>query len=429
MSSTDNTGWQPPTPDAAQAAPPTTGQPPTGQPDQAPRYGAYGTPAVGQPPSPQTAQPGGPYPGAYGPQAGHPGGGAGYQPGYQAYGPPGQAYGPPGAGSSGPPAYGFDAFMAPRPGIIPLRPLSFSDILGGAFEALRANPRAMFVPSIIVMAAVGALTALTSLALGSEVMGIIDATNRGDFSDATVLEDAFLGYLVYAGIGMLLQTLATAILTGLLIVTVSRTILGRVATPGEVWQRTKDRVWALIGQALLISLILYGSLIVLYGAAFGLLIAAVSESDMSSSSAAAIFVLFMLGLLIGFLIFFALYIKLCLAPAALILERVGPLEGIRRSWTLTRGSFWRVTGVRIVAMIIVAIATQIVTLPLSWITGLMTAADPGLIWVSLAISSFLTALVSALILPFDSAVTALQYTDLRMRTEGLDIELRRAAEA
>ena len=36
-------------------------------------------------------------------------------------------------------------------------------------------------------------------------------------------------------------------------------------------------------------------------------------------------------------------------------------------------------------------------------------------------------IIAAATLPFDASVVALIYTDLRMRSEGLDVELRRAA--
>ena len=42
-------------------------------------------------------------------------------------------------------------------------------------------------------------------------------------------------------------------------------------------------------------------------------------------------------------------------------------------------------------------------------------------------STFLTSVLQAAVLPFTAAVTALTYIDLRMRKEGLDVELRQAA--
>ena len=65
-----------------------------------------------------------------------------------------------------------------------------------------------------------------------------------------------MGLFAQLGVTVVLGTMATSIIVGLLIVTVSRTILGRKASLSDVWQRTKPRAWALIGQTLLIQLIL-----------------------------------------------------------------------------------------------------------------------------------------------------------------------------
>ena len=45
----------------------------------------------------------------------------------------------------------------------------------------------------------------------------------------------------------------------------------------------------------------------------------------------------------------------------------------------------------------------------------------------MTISILVNSLIQAAIMPFDASVVALMYTDLRMRSEGLDVELRRAA--
>jgi putative membrane protein len=58
--------------------------------------------------------------------------------------------------------------------------------------------------------------------------------------------------------------------------------------------------------------------------------------------------------------------------------------------------------------------------------GLVYAA-PNMTIAILVASTLLNSLIQAAIQPFDSAVVALMYTDLRMRSEGLDVELRRAA--
>src|SRR5205807_1271709 len=126
------------------AGPPTPGYPPPGYPppgyqgDPAPAYQGY--PPPGYPPPPGY---GGPPPG-YWPAGGYPPPGYGAPPG--GYPPPG--YPPPGY----PPGYG--APQALKPGVIPLRPLTLSDIFNGAVAYIRANPKATLgLTTVVVVAA------------------------------------------------------------------------------------------------------------------------------------------------------------------------------------------------------------------------------------------------------------------------------------
>ncbi|BDH77481.1 hypothetical protein ATCC27039_16070 [Actinomyces naeslundii] len=426
----DQDGWQ--APDAGAF----TGTSPFPYPSQGspqgspyPGYGNYQTPLVGQP----------------GPPPGYPPNTPGGQPGYGAYGgqgPAGTGYPPPG-GPAGPGAYGapgyggYASVLAPKPSIIPLRPLSIGEILGGSFESLRANPKAMFIPSLVVMTILGIISALGTTyffdRLGAS-SPFSSSTSQPDTTDLEKQWSSLFGLYAQSGVNSILTMFASSILTGLLIVTVSRTILGRKASLSDVWQRTKPRVWALIGQAVIIQLIFIAVLAAAIGVFLALflglripdLVDSASPDDAVGTILLTILGLLVLVALVG-LGMFALYCKLSLAPAALILENVGVFEGISRSWALTRGYFWRVVGIQILSFLIMSFASAIVTTPISMLAGVLTAAAPSAQILALGMSVLLGNIVTAATLPFDSAVNALIYTDLRMRSEGLDVELRRAA--
>ena len=354
--------------------------------------------------------------------------------GAPSYPPPGSAPGT----TPGPqyPGYGgYTSVLAPKPSLIPLRPLSIGEILGGAFESLRANPKAMFVPSLVVMGIVGLLSA-GSLALFLSRLGLPNLTSgEAELSEADLdnIGSSLVGLLVQLGVTSVLSMMATSIIIGLLIVTVSRTILGRKASLGDVWQRTRPRVWALIGQTLLIELILAVITAVFVAVAVGIgwallgnVIANGASEDSAGTFVVAFLVLLALLIVLGLAVF-ALMCKLCLAPAALVLENIGVMEGISRSWTLTRGYFWRIVGIRLLSFIIVFFASQIVSQGVSIVMQGLVYAAPDMTLAILVASTLLSSLIQAAILPFDSAVVALMYTDLRMRSEGLDVELRHAA--
>ena len=385
MNNHDDSGWQSPSDGSADRESPRPQ-------DDAPRFGAYGSPPPGRD------------------DAGYPA-------------PPTPA------GADWDAAGGF--FLAPKPGIIPLRPLSIGEIISGAFESLRANPRAMFLPSLIVLTATGALSAVLNYFGADLLLSRVGAllNNSSDAGPSEILP-AFIGSFASQMVGALLTALATTILTGLLIVAVSRSVLGRIATPGEVWERTRGRILPLIGQTLLITLItvIADTIILVIGI---VLIAVIATSIMGPDpGAGAIIATVLVALALTVLVLIAavfLIVRLSLAPAALMLENTGVVEGIGRSWALTRGSFWRVLGILVLAGLITGIVNGMLSFGLGLIFGVVALGLPAAQPLVTALTMLLTSVLSALVLPFTAAVTALTYIDLRMRGEGLDVELRRAA--
>lgn len=384
----------------------------------APRFGAYGYAPAGAPNDTagyQYASGHAASPGAF-PGPADPKGSAGPQ---GQYAQQAQSFGVPAPG-------GF--ILAPKPGIIPLRPLDIMEIISGAFDSLRANPRAMFVPALLVMSVVGALTGVLTYVGSRASFNTLDqiyADPTAASADVTVNP---LATVLPSVLNAVLVATVTIVLTGLLIVAVSRSVLGRVATPGEVWARTRTRIWALFGQSILVSLI-SGAALTLVAVAFVVLIVGLGGSILSDSPTGLV-----LSLLLGFLLLIGAFIlgvffwvRLSLASAALILENIGVIEGIKRSWTLTRNGFWRILGVLLLTSIIAGTVNAILSTVLTTLGALALMAGPEAQAVALGVTSFASSVISAVILPFTAAVTALLYVDQRMRIEGLDVELRRAA--
>ena len=108
-------------------------------------------------------------------------------------------------------------------------------------------------------------------------------------------------------------------------------------------------------------------------------------------------------------------------------SNTGVVEGIGRSWALTCGSFWRVLGILVLAGLITGIVNGMLSFGLGLIFGVVALGLPAAQPLVTALTMLLTSVLSAFVLPFTAAVTALTYIDLRMRTEGLDVELRQAA--
>ena len=106
---------------------------------------------------PPPGQPGYSQPGYSQPGYSQPGHG---QPGYGYPGPWQPGYGPPPPGPG--PRYGT---AAPKPGVIPLRPLGLGEILDGSFATIRRNPKATLGIAAIVVTISAVITSALTLNL------------------------------------------------------------------------------------------------------------------------------------------------------------------------------------------------------------------------------------------------------------------------
>ena len=368
----------------------------------------------------------GSYPGA---TPGYPGGypGAASYPGSGSY-PSGGAY--PGAGY-GPGSNGAANFYVYKPGIIPLRPLSIGDIYQGAFAAIKTNARTMFG----FTAALLGVVLVISIATNYAIINLVLPNYLSPSSPYAAVFTSLSGSFSQLG-GSLLQALATVLLSGLIIVAVSRSVLGRVASSKEVWERTKSKFLPLIGLNIIISIISGLMMIIGIAVFFALLASAASTANTDreflqdlSIMLVGLFILMVISALVGSY----LSIKFSVAPPAMVLENLGVFAAIGRSWSLTRGNFWRLFGINILTAIITSMVAGIfvgIADALGAIFIVVGSSSPEDVIASLNTTYILVMVMSTiaqlLILPFTSSVNALLYIDLRMRKEGLDVELRNA---
>lgn len=394
----------------------------TPAPDDTPRYGQRAPqPPVGSTPPPggapvppgQHGQPGDAAPNAWG-QYGQPG-----QYGAPQYGQAGQ-YGAPQYGTPQQPGYGPPSFAgrpytppANKPGIIPLRPLSLGEIFDGSFGAIRANPKVMLGMSATVLA----IATIVGLSLGVLVSGIFSpqvarfeaelGAEAAGFSDLFPLLGASL-------VSSIVLSLAMPVVNGILITSVGQSVIGRKATAGEVWAQARSKVWQLLGFSILYSL-LTGAVWAVY---FVLTFLAFT-ADAGLGVAVAF-----LGLL-GLGVFFAWFVvRTLLVPPAMVLEGQGFASGVKRGWTVSRGSFWRLLGIYLLAYLAVWFITSLVSQPFGMVAGVLSVWSMLAMYALVAVGSILTGVISAVFL---AGVVSLLYIDVRMRREGLDVELTAAA--
>jgi hypothetical protein len=329
---------------------------------------------------------------------------------------------PTGPPPTAPPPPGFGVMLtAHKPGIVPLRPLTFGDIFDGAFKAVRFNPKSMVGLSALVLGAFLVPSAVLTVVVTNLMKGSADTSG----TDAEVALSAAFAPIPAAMVELLFSGLATALLSGLLIQVVGQAVLGRKPSLGETWRSTRGRLPTLLLLSLLTLL-------------FGFLLAAVLIGPgallLADGNLGAGLSLMFLGLLGVFVALLALSTKISMAAPAIVLEGHGVFAGLRRSFTLTKGvAFWRVLGITLLAAIIANFAGSLLAFPF-YIVGevIKSAAGPdsasGLMGVTF-VTHLGTLLTGAITTPFVAAVTGLLYIDRRMRLEALDVVLLREAQS
>ncbi|MBJ8348140.1 hypothetical protein [Antrihabitans sp. YC2-6] len=312
-------------------------------------------------------------------------------PGYQPeMPPPGYQPGMPPAGPrSGPDGYG-------KPGVIPLRPLQVADILGGAIATIRRYPALI----LGVSAAVAVVTGIVVLAIRWGLRGQLETISAD--ADATAEEQldalrenlpAILGGT--AG-GAVITLLATTFLTGFLTVVVGEAVLGRPIGFAAALAQLRPRLLPLLG------LIVVYALIVLVGIVFCVVPG------------------------------IWLYVLFGLATPALVLERQSIGGALSRSRDLVSGSWWRIFGILLLAMVLAILVSSVITFPFGLVgNGYSTFSgmEESVTFGGLLVTEIGEMIASTFVTPFAGIVTVLLFTDQRIRKENLHTQLAREAGA
>jgi hypothetical protein len=307
--------------------------------------------------------------------------------------------------------------------------MAVGEILSGAFTAIRRNPVATLGLSAILLSIYGVATTAFSLTVHREFGGVTFGQSLSDTQGRHVAIDA-LTVVLPAGLGLIALTiLLQLVLTGLLTVVIGRGVLGQKVTMGEAWRLALPRLGAILGATVLSTLILLAPWVVITALVVLFVVVHVTAAAIAVGILGGI-ASFCLD--IWFLIMFAMFVP------AVVLERQGPVGGLRRSWRLVRRSFWRVFGILLLAGIIVAVAGGVLSLPFSIVGALVgggSAGGSGGVLGAIAARSVAATIISAvgsvvagaITRPISAGVAVLLYLDLRMRKEGLDLALQNAA--
>jgi len=313
---------------------------------------------------------------------------------------------------------------------VPLRPLTVGDILNGAFTLIRRNPVATLGLAAIIQTIYGIASAFITW---RELNAAHTLTSLPPQPTPAQLAHAagqfFSTFIPFTLLQFALLFVFQAILTGMLTGALGRGLLGNKITIGEAWQIA--RVPAVIGVSLLVLLIVL---------AVWTPVAVITIVLAAAKITAAAVLVGALGSIAALILTIWIWTRLTLAGPAVVLEGAGPVAALRRSWQLVQGSWWRVFGISLLALLVVILIALVLQVPFLIVRSLVgggsgftpvfspaAAAAPSML--GLAIGAIGSIVAATCTRPISAGVTVLLYTDMRMRKEGLDLALHQASQA
>jgi len=284
----------------------------------------------------------------------------------------------------------FDFPQTPPTRKIDLQPLTFSQVVSRTLQIYRAKFAIFFLPVLLIT--LFTTTVLYALTASLNNRTPVTDTNSTIFlngeNDLAQLGPLFAGYGVLALVAILtlfFSFLTQVIVHSLITYITAETVLGRPVTLVQALQAVRARL-----RPLIVSI---GSVYLLV-LALGL---------------ALTIILFACGFGIGLLVYVLLILTAFIVPVVM-LERVGTLESIHRTWHLAKRRFWVIAG------------TNIVVSLFSLIIGLALAQLFGSTELPLLISLVTTFILT----PIIPIAHTLLYFDARVRLENFSAEINRA---
>jgi hypothetical protein len=285
-----------------------------------------------------------------------------------------------------------------------LRPLSFGEILDGAFSLYRRHfvtlVAAALVPLIPTMLLTG-LLARSAFSAGAE--------EAPAAFGAAMIPIALLGFVAGIVMWAALTRMAGEAWTG-----------GEVSL-GDGYRRGMRAFLPLLGSMILVYLILVVSMfgIVVVGALVAGILGAIG---MGIGSQTVSVVLMVPVLLLALLATFAAWSTLFAVMPAIVIEKKGPAQAIGRSFQLSKGAIPRVAGILAVTFVIIflpMIFVMAVTGGFAAFTNPGAVPSAGSFWIQQIANSVMSALTT----PFMIASLVILYFDRRVRTEAFDVQL------
>lgn len=318
-----------------------------------------------------------------------------------------------------------------QPGTLPLRPLMLGDYFSSMFATIRKSPGLFFGAALIF----GSFSAIVSATGAFFMLRIFDSSMTDPYSQLDQLfSGATFGVLAAGMLSQLVLVLGQLFNWGMYSAMVSRGSVGMKTSLGQGFRLLRGQWGRLIGLvALLIAAVVVFTVLTVLLIALTATVAFAGGEPASGGAIAATILAFLAALLLPILVAVFFMVRLHLVIPAIVVEDIGLVAGLRRSWQLTRGYFWRTLAIALLFGLILGFVSVIITSPLSFISSFILAAAGteaqllGSMMVLYILITAVSSLVSFIVTNMSMLVSIFFYFDYRFRKEGLGLQFQQIA--
>jgi hypothetical protein len=293
-----------------------------------------------------------------------------------------------------------------------LRPMNTGEILDRIFSLYRNN--------FILFAGIASLAAIVLVALTGALIALgLSVSNPNPQMDPREL---FAKVGIFFGAIALFYLFIGSFATGATIYAVSKVHLGQSVTIREAYGRVFPRLGRIVLILILIFLIMIAILVLSYlvALALGLLLGLFMTGSAGSGGrmVAAIVTGVVAGLAIvgGYVLMIRAWLKYSLSIPACLLENTGPVQSLKRSSFLAKGSLWRIFLIYLLMAVVNAALSVALQLPGN--IFIRTAPLVAVAWQLIA--TFFSFSVSY---PISTIAISLIYYDQRIKKEAFDLQI------
>jgi hypothetical protein len=262
------------------------------------------------------------------------------------------------------------------------------------------------LPVYVVLAVIQVSMLSTVLELSLQPAGLFTAADLQQLL-GTVLVSILVGFIV----GLL-----AVVAAGAFVRASARMYLEGHASFRDAAATAVQRSISLVGATFLSALAMLA--VIFVGLlAIALLLGVLARGTVASQGGPAVFVAFVIGVAL-FVAVVTISVRWSFVGPAIMVEGLGAMAALGRSWRLTAGSIWRTFGIVLIFGLLVALFQAVIAQVLTLMTGQVLGIAS---FEALLISTAAGSLVSLPFAPVVPLALTVLYFDLRVRREAFDV--------